>query len=490
LSGQEWKRKEYETWDGAFQGLAPAVRQQSVRVAAYTQALYLQACAMGYGHKTAGGQEEIRGQYGDLAYKCGLYHQLGKALVPPEYQQWQQDYTQEELAVYRKYTTDGRVLVSKLQEKGQRARERQQGQWSETPTKNIPWLMLRESCEQHMERWNGSGYPGGRKGEDISPIAHIVGLAKELDRLASETPSETPFQEACDRLIAGAGTYWSPELIRVLEGAREKCQEVYQKYIHYTMTLPTTIHLVERRKDRPMGLHYRPMIHQAGGETVAYEAIPWFGGLQDGAGETESICDIEPLLTRTQMVVDASLYLMYEATDTLVRIQNCHLDREGILLQMMPGFYSQGSQLKRINQVFQDQQIQRDRLMLTISQETVQSANKGTRDTIEKYLRNGILLVLDGYNPDSLPLDTLKEMGFTHLRLSPKLYQKPGMEDRLEEMRNQGMTVYGGGADRDDILRWLEACQVSCISGTVTGTLVDEDELIRDALAVQNAAKE
>ena len=33
---ETWKRREYETWDEAFRGLAPAVRQQSVRVAAYT----------------------------------------------------------------------------------------------------------------------------------------------------------------------------------------------------------------------------------------------------------------------------------------------------------------------------------------------------------------------------------------------------------------------------------------------------------------------
>ena len=46
-----------------------------------------------------------------LAYKCGMYHQLGKALVPPEYQILQNDFTGEERAVYRKYTTEGRILV-------------------------------------------------------------------------------------------------------------------------------------------------------------------------------------------------------------------------------------------------------------------------------------------------------------------------------------------------------------------------------------------
>ena len=161
LNEQNWKRKEYETWDEAFRGLTPAVRQQSVRVAAYTQALFIQACAGDFGSNTKEGADRIQGQYADLAYKCGMYHQLGKALVPPEYQLWQNDYSEEEQAVYRKYTSDGRLLVATLQERGNRAKEKRTGTLIEQPTKNIPWLMIREACEQHMERWDGSGYPMG-----------------------------------------------------------------------------------------------------------------------------------------------------------------------------------------------------------------------------------------------------------------------------------------------------------------------------------------
>ena len=140
-----WKRKEYETWDEAFRGLAPVVRQQSVRVAAYTQALFVQACAGSFGTNTDEGKERMKGQYADLAYKCGMYHQLGKALVPPEYQLWQNDFTDEEQAVYRKYTTDGRLLVATLQERGTRAWEKRKGEFVELPTKNIPWLMRRNT---------------------------------------------------------------------------------------------------------------------------------------------------------------------------------------------------------------------------------------------------------------------------------------------------------------------------------------------------------
>lgn len=482
MADLNWKRKEYETWDEAFRGLAPAVRQQSVRVAAYTQALYIQACATSFGTNTRDGAERMQGQYGDLAYKCGMYHQLGKALVPPEYQLWQEDFTEEEKTFYRKYTTDGRLLVAVLQERGNRAKEKRRGELIEQPTKNIPWLMLRESCEQHMERWDGSGYPAGRFSSDISPIAQIVGIAKELDRLASETKSETPFDDAYKALAEQSGKAWSPELIEVLKAARSKCRAIYNKYIHYTRTLPKTIPLVEKRKDRPMGLTYRPMASDPEGNIAAYEAIPWFGGIADRPGETEPAEELAGMLRRKDLITDVSFYFLYEAADTVVRINNCKLDLK-ILVQMMPDFYLQGSQLQRMNQLLKDQPIDHNQLLLTIPEDVVLNANKATTEVIERYLRNGFRLVLDGYHPDKIPSDKLKAMGFQYLRIAPELYLQQETANTMNTLRRAGFTLIGGGADTFDILGWLSACGVAFMSGTMTGIPVSEDELIRDALA-------
>ena len=482
MKDQNWTRKEYETWDDAFRGLMPAVRQQSVRVAAYTQVLFVQACASSFGGNTPAGKEQIRGEYGDLAYKCGMYHQLGKALVPPEYQLWQADFTEEERAVYRKYTTDGRLLCASLQERTTRARERRRGELLEQPTENIPWLMIRESCQQHMERWDGSGYPDGRVGENISPIAQIVGLAKELDRLCAETKSEDPFGEAYDVLTAQSGTAWSPELIEVLKAARSKCRGVYNKYIRYTMALPKTIPLVKKRKDRPMGLSFRPMV-DGEGKTVAYEAVPWFGGIADQPGETETIAELEEMLRRTNLVEDMSYYFLYEAADALLRIQNCKLELDGILLQMMPSFYKLGTQLQRLNQLFTDQPVSRDKLMLTVPFSFLQSANKADKEILGRYMRAGIALVLDGYNPAQMSIDEVTELGFTRVRFAPELHLKPETSAAMIQLREKGVTLLGGGADTWSALDWLKNCGAVCASGTFCGVSVNEDELIRDCLA-------
>jgi len=484
VAENNWKRVEYETWDEAFRGLVPAVRQQSVRVASYTQVLFLQACEDSFGKNLPTGREQIRGQYGDVAYKCGLYHQLGKALVPPEYQLWQDDFTDEEAAVYRKYTTDGRALVARLQSVGQRAREKRRGE-DELPTQNTPWQMIRESCEQHMERFNGTGYPAGRQGAQISPIAQLVGLAKELDRLASETKGERPFDDAYTVLLSQEGTLWTTELLKVLKNAESKCRGVYNKYIHYTMTLPTTISLVERREDRPMGLLYRPMVSDREGTVVAYEAEPWFGAIANRPGETETASDVQEMLVRTGLIGDMSFYFLYEAADAVLRMENCKLDTMGVLVQMFPGFYNLGSQLQRFQELFDDQGIPRSKLMITLPESVYLNATKTRKEIIGRYLRNGVALVLDDYHPDKIDYAELVEMGFRYLRLAPELYVVRETAEIMQTLRQNGFTLLGKTADSYDRMVWQLASGVAATCGTVTGVPVTEDELIRSQLAAK-----
>ena len=485
MEEQKWKRADYDTWDEAFKGLVPQARQESVRVAAYARELFVQACVMPFAKQTLETQERIHGRYADVIYKCGMYHQLGKALVPPEYQLWHEDFTDEEKRLYCKYPTDGRTLVAVLQMRGAKARFRRKGAFEEQPTENIHWLMIREACQQHMERWDGSGYPEGRKGNEISAVGQIVGLAKELDRLVSGTKSEDPFAEAMEALQGQSGTIWNPALIDVLEAAYDGCYEVYQKYIHYTLTLPKTITLVERAPERVMGLSYRPILSAPDGKVSAYEATPWFGGILGHPGEIERLQDLEPLLRSTSLVADVTFYFLYEAADTILRMRNCKLDVSSLLVQVSDDFYTQGGRLKGFNQLFEDQPIDKSSLLLTISETAVQKANKGVQEVISRYLRNGITLVLDNFHPDAWEPEALKEYGFRYLRLAPEVCMQPETADTIQVLQTWGFTILGGGVDSADMKKWLFDNGAAYISGPITGASVGEDEMIRDSIVRQ-----
>lgn len=192
------------------------------------------------------------------------------------------------------------------------------------------------------------------------------------------------------------------------------------------------------------------------------------------------------MFVRKKMVEDVSLYLLYEAADAVLRIENCKLNIQAVLLQMMPSFYQLNTQLQHFNQLFKDQPIPREKLLLTVPVETVANGTKHTIELLERYMRNGIRLVLDGYDPEQhgekLPPEKLKAMGFVYLRLAPEQYMKQQTANTMNRFRQEGFTLIGGSADTHDIQGWLAACGVAYSSGTITGMPVNEDELIRDSL--------
>jgi PAS domain S-box-containing protein len=78
--------------------------------------------------------------------------------------------------------------------------------------------MGRDIAYYHHEHWDGSGYPFGRKGQDIPLSARIVSIVDVYDALTTRRRYKKAFShgEACSVIVAGKGTHFDPELVDVL----------------------------------------------------------------------------------------------------------------------------------------------------------------------------------------------------------------------------------------------------------------------------------
>jgi putative two-component system response regulator len=67
----------------------------------------------------------------------------------------------------------------------------------------------------HHEKFDGSGYPSGLKGEDIPIFSRIVAVADVFDSLTSKRPykSAWPLDEAAQYLRDGAGAHFDPRCV-------------------------------------------------------------------------------------------------------------------------------------------------------------------------------------------------------------------------------------------------------------------------------------
>jgi len=78
--------------------------------------------------------------------------------------------------------------------------------------------MMREAIEHHHQRFDGSGYPDGLKGEQIPLWARIIGLADSYANMVTEesfATARTP-EQALDELAQMSGTRYDGMLVRLL----------------------------------------------------------------------------------------------------------------------------------------------------------------------------------------------------------------------------------------------------------------------------------
>ena len=123
-----------------------------------------------------------------------LLHDIGKMGVPDGILQKPGKLTEEEWRIMRRHTSFARDLLAPVA--------------FLTRALDIPY--------SHHERWDGSGYPEGLKGEDIPLPARIFAVADVYDALTSDRPYREAWtrQQALQHIQDGAGTHFDPKVVK------------------------------------------------------------------------------------------------------------------------------------------------------------------------------------------------------------------------------------------------------------------------------------
>lgn len=130
----------------------------------------------------------------------GAYlHDIGKINVPQEILVSEKPLNDEKWEQMKKHPHDGAEIVRKI--------------------KNFDEVA--EIVQQHHEKYNGTGYPDGIKGEEIHFLARVLTLADSFDAMTSKRPYQKikTFEEAFEEIRKCKGTHFDPQLAEIFIAA-------------------------------------------------------------------------------------------------------------------------------------------------------------------------------------------------------------------------------------------------------------------------------
>lgn len=87
-------------------------------------------------------------------------------------------------------------------------------------------------AQYHHEKWDGSGYPNGLKGDNIPLSARILALGDVYDALRSKRPYKEAFshEESVNIILAGAGTHFDPNIVQSFLNIEDTFLQIREKF--------------------------------------------------------------------------------------------------------------------------------------------------------------------------------------------------------------------------------------------------------------------
>ena len=153
--------------------------------------------------------DTINEHFISLLYTLAPMHDVGKIVVSDKILRKPGKLTPEEYEEMKRHASEGGTVVRRI---------------LSGITDEEYLTFASDIATYHHEKWDGTGYPSGLKGQDIPLAARIMAIADVFDALISRRcyKEAMTFEEAVLEIQSEAGTHFDPELVAVFLNHKEE----------------------------------------------------------------------------------------------------------------------------------------------------------------------------------------------------------------------------------------------------------------------------
>jgi len=148
---------------------------------------------------------------------AGLLHDIGKIGIPESILCKPGKLTDEEYEIMKSHPERGKKMLNGIKK----------------------LVAVADWLNTHHERWDGRGYPGGLKGEEIPITARIISIADTYDAMTTDRSYRKGLSHevAREEIIKCGGSQFDPSIVEIfvkideeIQKARVNSEEYYEKY--------------------------------------------------------------------------------------------------------------------------------------------------------------------------------------------------------------------------------------------------------------------
>ena len=154
----------------------------------------------------------------ELLFKSAPLHDIGKVGVPDRILLKPGRLDPEEFEIMKLHTVYGRDAIHAVE--------------SHLGGSNGFLVFAREIAYSHQEKWDGSGYPEGLKGDDIPVSARLMAVADVYDALISRRVYKPAFshEESVRIMKEGRGSHFDPDILDAFLHIEEAFRTIARQY--------------------------------------------------------------------------------------------------------------------------------------------------------------------------------------------------------------------------------------------------------------------
>ncbi len=156
-----------------------------------------------------------------LLHNSAPLHDIGKVGVPDGILLKHGKLTDEEFTEMKKHTIFGRDAIQAAEDK--------------LNYESRFLVFAKEFAYTHQEKWDGSGYPQGLKGDEIPYAGRLMAVADVYDALISKRVYKPPFthKKAVSIIAEGKGSHFDPDIADAFIDLQEEFKQIALKFADF-----------------------------------------------------------------------------------------------------------------------------------------------------------------------------------------------------------------------------------------------------------------